>query len=251
MIREYMDLIMEEYFKKIRNFSIIFLSLPMMLVGCSSKEKSIKEAFAVKENEEAEHMAKVKKDKTKPVITGELKSLNFSVDRKIDYDQLASDLKASDNVDGDLSSDIKLESTDVVDHQEGEYTIVYSVCDTAKNKTRKSFKITVTSKYSAEEKNRLLSAYNATRIVKDNKQLTNLYFSDIISSEDGATIIIGYSGDESDGSFSNGRIAYFASDGHLEELNNGMGYPASFVSPVHEYDEDDIKCFVKYYHLEN
>lgn len=98
---------------------------------------------------------------------------------------------------------------------------------------------------------RFKTCANKIILLSQNKQLTDLGFSNIISSEDGTIIIVEYYGDSSNGTFSSGRVAFYSIDENLEELTYGMEYPMAFVNPIHEYDEEDIQKFAKYYHLEN
>lgn len=229
-------------------FSINILILTMC--GCAStKVQKVDEALEKKQIEKEKDAKRVKNDKTKPKITSSSDEVVFDVSKTIDSDYLLNYLEATDDVDGDITDKIKKVSDDIVQYQEGNYTAIYSVKDRAGNKTKYSLQIKVTSKYDEAEKNRLMNATNGYFVVRDNKNLTDLFFSNIISTESGEMILFEYSGDDNRGDFECGRIVYYAVDGHIQELPENSAYPSEFQGTKFEYDEDNLENFIKYYHL--
>ena len=71
----------------------------------------------------------------------------------------------------------------------------------------------------------------------------------IISTENGNMVLVEYGGDDNRGEYQYGRIIYYSEDGHLEELSKYVSYPNDFQGQKYEYDEENVKDFIKYYHL--
>lgn len=235
---------------KILNVSLIFLLGITMCACTDAKSNRVDEALAKKQKDEEKLKEKIKEDKTKPVITCSDENPTYEANKTIDFDRLLLSLTAEDNVDGNISDKIKQVKSDVVQHQEGDYHIEYSVKDSAGNKAIYSLPIKIISKYEPMEKNRLINVAKAYSTVSTNKNLTDLYFSNIISTESGNMVLVEYGGDDERGDYQTGRIVYYSDDGHLEELSEYASYPSDFQGQKYEYDEDDVTDFVKYYHLD-
>ena len=219
--------------------------------ACSNtKNKKVDDALEKRKQEKISLKEKIKKDQTKPIIKYNSDSLSTDVSQNIDYDRIQMGLSAEDNLDGDITDKIKKESSNVVEHQEGDYEIVYSVKDRAGNKTTFTLPLTITSKYDPTEKNRLLSASKAYKAVTDTVKLTDLFISNIISTNSGNMILITYDGTNAQGEYIEGRIIYYSENGTLENLPEYSPYPSEF-NEYSEYTEDDITDFINYYHLFN
>lgn len=235
---------------KFFNVGLIILLGITMCACTDTKSNRVDEALAKKQKEEEKLKKRIKKDKTKPVITCSDENPTFEANKTIDFDRLLLSLKAVDNVDGDISKKIKQIKSNIVQHQEGDYHIEYSVKDSAGNKGTYSLPVKIISKYNPMEKNRLNSVSKAFFTVSANKNLTDLYFPNIISTESGNMILVEYGGDDNRGEYQYGRIVYYSEDGHLEELSEYASYPNDFQGQKYEYDEENVKDFIKYYHLD-
>lgn len=100
------------------------------------------------------------------------------------------------------------------------------------------------------KKNRLLSASKAYKAVTDTVKLTDLFISNIISTNSGNMILITYDGTDAQGEYIEERVIYYSENGTLENLPEYSPYPSEF-NEYSEYTEDDIDDFIKYYHLFN
>ena len=98
--------------------------------------------------------------------------------------------------------------------------------------------------------NRLINVAKVYSTVSANKNLSHLYFSNIISAENENIVLIEYGGDDEHGDYQTGRIVYYSDDGHLVEFSEYTSYPSDFQGQKYEYDEDDVTDFIKYYHLD-
>lgn len=225
--------------------------MTFMFSGCvaPSKKENVQLALQKRSEEKVQQDENVKNDKINPIITPTSPNQEYTVNQTIDYERIISTLTAEDDVDGDISEKIELENSNVKPHQEGVYEAVFKVADSAGNEGRISISINVTSKYSKDEKNRLMVAHNATKILKETKKLTNLDFDNIITNEKGEQVIVDYSGEDQTGQYIDGRILYVQSTEETQELDENAGYPSGFESAVFEYDEYDLEDFEKYYHL--
>lgn len=236
---------------KIQFKLIMVLMLCLSTCACSNtKNKKVDDALEKRKQEKISLKEQIKKDQTKPIIKYNSDSLSMDVSQNIDYDRIQMGLSAEDNLDGDITDKIKKESSNVVEHQEGDYEIVYSVKDRAGNKTTFTLPLTITSKYDPTEKNRLLSASKAYKAVIDTIKLTDLFISNVISTNTGNMILITYDGTDAQGEFVDGRIIYYSESGTLENLSEYSPYPSEF-NEYSEYTEDDITDFINYYHLFN
>lgn len=235
---------MREYFTL-----TVVLMLCLSTYGCSNtKNRKIDEALEKRQEEKHSLKEQIKKDKTKPIIKYKLDSITMDASQNVDYDRIQMGLSAEDNLDGNITDKIKKENSNVVEHQEGDYEIVYSVKDRAGNKTTYSLPLTITSKYDPTEKNRLLSASKACKTFMDSTRLTDLFISNIISTSTGNMVLLSYDGTDEQGEFVDGRIIYYSEDGTFENLPEYSSYPSEF-NENSEYSEDDIDDFIKYYHL--
>lgn len=234
---------------KIQFKLILVLMLCLSTCACSNtKNKKIDDAFKKRQEEKTSLKKQIKKDKTNPIIKYKSDNITMDVSQNVDYDRIQMGLSAEDNLDGNITDKIKKESSNVIEHQEGDYEIVYSVKDRAGNKTTFKLPITITSKYDPTEKNRLLSASKAYKAFVDNNNLTDLYISNVISTSTGNMILIIYDGTDTQGEFVDGRMIYYSENGTFENLPEYSPYPSDFNNNS-EYDEDDINDFIKYYHL--
>lgn len=110
---------------KIFNVGLIILLGITMCACTDTKSNRVDEALAKKQKEEEKQKKRIKKDKTKPVITCSDENPTFEANKTIDFDRLLLSLKAVDNVDGDISKKIKQIKSDIVQHQEGDYHKVH------------------------------------------------------------------------------------------------------------------------------
>ena len=235
---------MRKYF-----FLIVVLMLCLSTCGCSNtKNRKVDEALEKRQEEKTSLKKQIKKDKAKPLIKYKSDNITMDASQNIDYDRIQMGLSAEDNLDGDITDKIKKESSNVVEHQEGEYEIVYSVKDRAGNKTTYTLPLTVTSKYDPTEKNRLLSVSKAYKTFVDSTKLTDLFISNIICTSTGNMVLLSYDGTDSQGEFVDGRIIYYSESGTFENLPEYSPYPSEF-NENSEYSADDINDFIKYYHL--
>ena len=236
---------------KIQFKLIMVLMLCLSTCACSNtKSKKVDDALEKRKQEKISLKEQIKKDQTKPIIKYNSDSLSMDVSQNFDYDRIQMGLSAEDNLDGDITDKIKKESSNVVEHQEGDYEIVYSVKDRAGNKTTFTLLLTIISKYDPTEKNRLLSASKAYKAVTDTIKLTDLFISNIISTNSGNMILITYDGTDAQGEYIEERVIYYSENGTLENLPEYSPYPSEF-NGYSEYTEDDITDFINYYHLFN
>lgn len=237
-----------------RKHTIYTLLLIMLFIfsGCNShsKEQKISEAFTKRSQKNLNQLEKVKKDITPPTITSLSPEQTYTVNQIIDLDKIKASLSAEDNVDGDITDDIKFVSSSITPHQEGNYKIIYSVKDSASNISTISIKINITSKYTSNEKNRLSNAITACEKIKQTYNLTNIYFNNIIANEDGNNIIIDYSGDTQNNEYIDSRLVYYHTENKYLDLSQSSNYPSGFEGTIYEYDEYDLKDFKEYYHME-
>ena len=103
------------------------------------------------------------KNENKELATAKFNEAN----KKIDYDRLLLSLSAIDNVDGDVTDSIKQIDSNVEEYTEGTYTITYKASDSAKNESTYNLTVIITSKYSSEDKERLMACFNAYSLIKD------------------------------------------------------------------------------------
>ena len=78
-------------------------------------------------------------DVTKPAIKG-LKAITFYAGDEVEYRK---GIKASDDRDGDLTKDIRINTDDVNPNKPGKYTALYSVSDSSGNEVIKKVRVTV------------------------------------------------------------------------------------------------------------
>lgn len=107
---------------------------------------------------EAQRIADEKKakenDKINPDITGVIDSITIKTN--VDFEPSLNGIKATDNLEGDLTSKIQITSN-VNTNEAGEYTVGYSVQDSAGNSDYKTMTVIVENEYKKYEE----QAYNA------------------------------------------------------------------------------------------
>ena len=237
--------------KKVIHKTILLLLVAIM-VGCSNsiKHSSAKNALEKQKSAKEEKEIASKNDKTPPIISCTMKSAKFEANKKIDYDRLLLSLSAIDNVDGDVTDSIKQIDSNVEEYTEGTYTITYKASDSAKNESTYNLTVIITSKYSSEDKERLMACFNAYSLIKDRMQSSSqIYIDNLNSNADGSVAVMSYSGDDKYGEYQHGRVVYYSSDNQIYDLQDGVE-PSGIKLGEYTYSYDDLEKFIQYYHLE-
>jgi hypothetical protein len=228
----------------------IFLLLILPSCGVSDAKKKLNAEEALQNKREEKEQADIlaAQDSTPPVFNCTMEEAKYEVDDNIDFTRLQMSLTATDKIDGDLTKKIVQESSTVVEHQEGKYTVTYSVKDNAGNVATFELPVVITSKYEPSEKQRLnncVKAYN--KLVKILKAPSSLRLSNINTNEEGNIIVLNYSAQNSFGAYIKGRVAYFSMSDSICDLEDEE-VPANFTIGEYIYEYDDIKEFSDYYH---
>lgn len=243
--------------KKNLIFKILLITVvasSIFLSGCSSDNKKRSNAEAALDQKcQAKEIAdsEAANDKEPPVFSCTMEKATYEVDDNIDFSRLQMSLTAIDNIDGDLTKTIEQTESTVVLHQEGTYSVVYSVTDTAGNEASFTLPVIITSKYEPEEKERLnncIKAYNKLADVL--KAPTTLTLDNINTNKNGSIIVVNYSAQNSFGAYVHGRVAYFSEDDSIMELKDEE-IPKNFKIGEYTYEYDDIKDFSDYYHTDS
>lgn len=235
-------------------FIIAVTTSTFFLIGCSSdaqKRNNAETALDQKRQEKELADSEAANDKQPPVFSCTMDKATYEVDDNIDFSRLQMSLTATDNIDGDLTKSIEQVESTVILHQEGSYSVVYSVKDKAGNEASFILPVTITSKYEPEEKTRLnncIKAYN--KLFDILKAPTTLTLDNINTNQTGSIIVVNYSAQNSFGAYVHGRVAYFSEDDSIMELKDEE-IPRDFKIGEYTYEYNDIQDFSDYYHTDS
>lgn len=134
-------------FKKWLCAMVVVLGI-FLLFGCADLETDMQNSDVISNNTMFDVASNISdslaSDNIKPVITLSKSEFVITVgDSAPNYAEIA---KASDNIDGDLTSNISIDSSEVNYNSAGTYEVVYSVSDSNGNVATQNVTVTVNAK---------------------------------------------------------------------------------------------------------
>lgn len=221
-----------------------FLSFSL-LTSCSDTQRRQVAESAIQKAQD-EHSSAVASDTCPPVFSCTMEKASYEVNDDIDFDRMILSLTAKDDVDGDVTSKIVQKETDVVEHKEGSYHVVYTVSDSAGNTSEFTLPIEITTKYTSDEKKRLQSCVKAYNKLCDSlKAPSTLSLSSACTDKYGYTVILNFSAQNSFGSYVSGHMLYSSTSDTIVSIEKSQS--DSFSSCTYIYDYDELKSFSDYY----